>query len=129
MLDQKCSIIIVHFLLRFFFCTFCCTISCFKLNIKIYQFYVKEELLSLLRVYRKSATSAKTDGRIATDGPLYSGTIVTNYHSFLSWVVCLTLLIKNLSFVSNCRHLIFNSYFKELFYYGFLFYDWAVYWY
>ena len=34
---------------------------------------MKKELQSLLRVYRKSASSAQTDGRIATEGPLYSG--------------------------------------------------------
>ena len=43
------------------------------LHFKIHQFYVKKELLGLLRVYRKSETSAQTDGRIATDGPLYTG--------------------------------------------------------
>ena len=41
---------------------------------KICQFCIKKELLNLLRVYiNKSATSTQKDGRIATDGPLYSG--------------------------------------------------------
>ena len=40
---------------------------------KIYQFYIKKELLNFLRVYKKGATSTQTDGRIAMDGPLYSG--------------------------------------------------------
>ena len=35
---------------------------------------LKKELSSLLRIYRKSATSAQTDRRIATDEPLYTGT-------------------------------------------------------
>ena len=43
------------------------------LHIKIHQFYVKKRALNLLRVYRKSTTSAQTDGRIATDGSLYTG--------------------------------------------------------
>ena len=33
----------------------------------------KKELPSLLRVYRKSAISAQTDGRIETGGPFYTG--------------------------------------------------------
>ena len=32
-----------------------------------------KELLSHLRVYGKSATTAQTDGQIATDRPLYTG--------------------------------------------------------
>ena len=49
------------------------------LRIKIHQFYVKKELLRLLRVYRKSATRALTDGRIAKDGPLYTGYILSHF--------------------------------------------------
>ena len=52
---------------------FCLQVLYHMLQIKIHQFYVKEELLSLLRVYRKSPASAQTDGRIAADGPLYTG--------------------------------------------------------
>ena len=32
-----------------------------------------KDLLSLFRVYKKSATSAQTDGWITTDGPFYTG--------------------------------------------------------
>ena len=32
-----------------------------------------KEFLSHLRVYRKSAATAQMDGRIVTDGPLYTG--------------------------------------------------------
>ena len=49
------------------------------LRIKIHQFYVKKELLRLLRVYRKSATRALTDGRIAKDEPLYTGYILSHF--------------------------------------------------
>ena len=52
------------------------------LHIKMYQVYVRTELLSLLRIYGKSATSAQTDGRIATDGPLYTGNIVLKIFFF-----------------------------------------------
>ena len=52
---------------------FCLQVLYRMLQIKIHQFYVKEDLLSLLRVYKKSSASAQTDGRIAADGPLYTG--------------------------------------------------------
>ena len=35
-----------------------------------------KELLTHFRVYRKRATTAQTDGRIATVGPLYTGMII-----------------------------------------------------
>ena len=41
------------------------------LRIKIHQFYVKKELLRLLRVYRKSARTK--------DGPLYTGYILSHF--------------------------------------------------
>ena len=50
-----------------------------------YMFYVKKELLYLLGVYSKSATSAQTDGGLAAGGPLYTGlfiwdlTIITDF--------------------------------------------------
>ena len=34
--------------------------------------FEKKELLSHFRVHTKSATSAQTDGRITTNGPLYT---------------------------------------------------------
>ena len=37
-----------------------------------------KELLGQFRVYRKSATNAQTDGRITTDGPLCTGTFISN---------------------------------------------------
>ena len=43
------------------------------LYIKIHRFYVKQRITKSLRVYKKSAITAQTDGRIATDGPLYTG--------------------------------------------------------
>ena len=43
------------------------------LYIKLHQFYVKWGTTKSLNVYRKSATTVKTDGRIVTDGPLYTG--------------------------------------------------------
>ena len=54
------------------------------LHIKIHQFNVKKELLSLLRLYRKNATKAQADGQIATDGPSYTGwifQILTRYRA------------------------------------------------
>ena len=38
-----------------------------------------KELLTHFRVYRKRATTAQTDGRIATVGPLYTG-MITEYN-------------------------------------------------
>ena len=52
---------------------FCLQVLYRMLCIKIRLFYVTEELLSLLRVCRKSPTSVQMDRRIATDGPLYTG--------------------------------------------------------
>ena len=62
------------------------------LHIKKHQFYVKKELLSLLRIYRKSETSAQTDGRIATNGPLYTGyfrAIIVQVYSHINGVMVL----------------------------------------
>ena len=36
---------------------------------------VQHEIVNIYRVYERIATSAQTDGRIATDGPLYTGKV------------------------------------------------------
>ena len=53
---------------------FCLEVCYCVLYIKRHQFYVKYRTTkSHLRVYKKSATVVETNGRIATDGPLYTG--------------------------------------------------------
>ena len=56
----KCLYILLEILL-YFAMTFCLQVYYHMLRIKMSQFYVKKELLSLLRVYRKSLTSKQTD--------------------------------------------------------------------
>ena len=68
---NKCLYILLETLL-YFSMKFCLKVKYRMFYIKIHQFFCKE-LLSHFRVYIKSTTSAQTDGRIATDGPLYTG--------------------------------------------------------
>ena len=63
------------------------------LHIKIHQYYVKKELLNLLRVYGKIATSAQTDG------PLYTG----SYYRFKGF----KFLFGNRGLVSSLKFYIF----------------------
>ena len=44
-------------------------------------------------MYRKSATSAQTDGRIATDEPLYAG---ADSCYLFSTVLCLKMYLQNI---------------------------------
>ena len=70
------SLSVCTFCLKFYFISSCSFVSKYitrALHINIHHFYVKKKLQSLSRVYRKSASSAQTDGRIATEGPSYTG--------------------------------------------------------
>ena len=48
-------------------------------NIEIHQFYVKYRTTMSLRVCMKSATIVQTDGQIAKNRPLYTGSDIINY--------------------------------------------------
>ena len=71
---------LLHYLLHLFF-KFCCIspwsfVSKYSNTyyILIYlSFILNKELLSHLKMYRKSTATAQTDGRIAMDGPLDTG--------------------------------------------------------
>ena len=96
------------------------------LHIKMYQVYVRTELLSLLRIYGKSATSAQTDGRIATDGPLYTGNIVLKIFFFTNHAESeLGRLVRDLFLFfkkafyevkANDQHFIFNIFWRSQIY-------------
>ena len=94
--------IIVHFLL-YFYCTKCLYIllevllhfsgkfPCIQINLKLLSLEIvsaleNKELLSRFRVYRKSATSAKTDGQISAEGPLYTDNYVLLKYSYKNMV-------------------------------------------
>ena len=81
-----------------FCCTICCT-NCLYILFGILLYFImkfcpkysttcymlkhisstqNKEFLSHLRVYRKSASTAQMNGRIVTDGPLYTGFLYKN---------------------------------------------------
>ena len=76
-----------------FYLTFCCIFSerflCMQVKLEFFSPGIvsaleNKELLSHFRAYRKSATSAQTDGRITTDGPLNTGLKINQNYLKLS---------------------------------------------